>query len=175
MNAQFGNASLPTTSSSPCLPHLTLERLARPPSPLPPRAHPRPSITMMNVPLVPNRRRSMSDPFWAALQPPQNESPADRDRRLFAELEAKRVSDGIDEMLRQERKELRMKQEVKILLLGQSESGKSTTLKREYLLSHFRCPSIVWPAPPSSRSVGPRHVCAESGERICIGEKYFLC
>ncbi|KAG8219356.1 guanine nucleotide binding protein, alpha subunit [Butyriboletus roseoflavus] len=75
----------------------------------------------------------MSDPFWAALQPPPNESPADRDRRLFAEFEAKRVSDGIDEMLRQERKELRMKQEVKILLLGQSESGKSTTLKREIL------------------------------------------
>ena len=75
----------------------------------------------------------MSDPFWAALQPPPNESPADRDRRLFAELEAKRVSDGIDEMLRQERKEQRMKQEIKVLLLGQSESGKSTTLKREYL------------------------------------------
>lgn len=89
----------------------------------------------MNIPLVPNRRRSMSDPkFWAALQPPQNESPADRDRRLFAELEAKRVSDGIDEMLRQEKKEKRMKQEVKILLLGQSESGKSTTLKREYIM-----------------------------------------
>lgn len=87
----------------------------------------------MNVPLVPNRRRSMSDPFWAVLQPPPNESPADRDRRLVAEFEAKRVSDGIDEMLRQERKEKRMKQEIKILLLGQSESGKSTTLKREYL------------------------------------------
>ncbi|KAH0837885.1 hypothetical protein J3R83DRAFT_6113 [Lanmaoa asiatica] len=101
---------------------------------------------MMDVPLVPNRRRSMSDPFWAALQPPPNESPADRDRRLFAELEAKRVSDGIDEMLRQERKELRTKQEVKILLLGQSESGKSTTLKRKYLpywlLLHFRCTSL---------------------------------
>lgn len=87
----------------------------------------------MSIPLVPNRRRSASDPFWAALQPPENESPADRDRRLFEELEAKRVSDGIDDMLRQERKELRMKQEIKILLLGQSESGKSTTLKREYL------------------------------------------
>lgn len=98
----------------------------------------------------------MSDPFWAVLQPPPNESPADRDRRLYAELEAKRVSDGIDEMLRQERKELRTKQEVKILLLGQSESGKSTTLKREYLpsqlLSHFRCTSIVWFAPCSDSS-----------------------
>jgi len=63
--------------------------------------------------------------------PPPNESPADRERRLAAESEAKRVSDGIDEMLRAEKKEKRAKPEIKILLLGQSESGKSTTLKRE--------------------------------------------
>ena len=117
----------------------------------------------------------MSDPFWAALQPPPNESPADRDRRLFAEFEAKRISDGIDEMLGQERKERRMKQEIKILLLGQSESGKSTTLKREYLPCLVLGTSAV---PPlftlslvsilSSPSISFRthlRVCAESGER----------
>ncbi|KAG6380721.1 G-alpha-domain-containing protein [Boletus reticuloceps] len=119
---------------------------------------------MMNIPLVPNRRRSESDPFWAALQPPANESLADRDRRLFAELEAKRVSDGIDEMLRQEKKERRMKQEIKILLLGQSESGKSTTLKREYspLLSFFLTsavpPSCYMPlAPTPSSAANPEN------------------
>ena len=89
---------------------------------------------MVLLPLEPNRRRSLSDPLSAVLQPPQNETPADRVRRLDAEFEAKRVSDSIDEMLKSEKKEKRMKPEVKILLLGQSESGKSTTLKRESLL-----------------------------------------
>ena len=83
------------------------------------------------IPLEPNRRRSLSDPLSAVLQPPQNETPADRVRRLDAELEAKRVSDSIDEMLKMEKRDMRTKPEVKILLLGQSESGKSTTLKRE--------------------------------------------
>jgi len=89
----------------------------------------------MARPLEPNRRRSLSDPFAAALMPPPNESLADRERRLAAESEAKRVSDGIDEMLRAEKKEKKARLEIKILLLGQSESGKSTTLKRES--SHF--------------------------------------
>jgi guanine nucleotide-binding protein subunit alpha len=63
--------------------------------------------------------------------PPPNESAADRERRLEAESEAKRVSDVIDEMLRAEKKEKKTKPEIKVLILGQSESGKSTTLKRE--------------------------------------------
>ena len=92
----------------------------------------------MMMPLEPNRRQSLPDPLSAVLQPPQNETPADRDRRLFAELEAKRVSDNIDEMLKAEKKEKRMKPEVKVLLLGQSESGKSTTLKRESLVLFLR-------------------------------------
>ena len=79
------------------------------------------------------RRRSLSDPLAAALRPPENESPEERQRRLHAEEEAKRVSDNIDDMIRAEKKEKRVKQEVKVLLLGQSESGKSTTLKRESL------------------------------------------
>lgn len=88
------------------------------------------------------RRRSLSDPLAAALLPPPNESQEQRDSRLRAENEAKKVSDGIDEMIRRdgiERKKSRA--EVNVLLLGQSESGKSTTLKREscpfYLSSTF--------------------------------------
>lgn len=69
------------------------------------------------------------DPLSRALQPPPDETPAERDERLRAEREAKRVSDEIDEQLRKERVVLKKKKPVRVLLLGQSESGKSTTLK----------------------------------------------
>jgi guanine nucleotide-binding protein alpha-1 subunit len=86
------------------------------------------------------RRRSLSDPLAAALLPPPNETSLERDRRLHAEFQAKQVSDGIDEMIRRERFERKKTKvgEVKVLLLGQSESGKSTTLKREFPFSSPR-------------------------------------
>jgi guanine nucleotide-binding protein subunit alpha len=80
-----------------------------------------------------SRRRSLSDPLAAALLPPPNESPVQREMRLKAETDAKKISEGIDEMIMQERYDRKKsKTEVKVLLLGQSESGKSTTLKREF-------------------------------------------
>ncbi len=84
------------------------------------------------------RRRTISDPLAAALQPPVDESPVARELRLKAEIDAKKVSDSIDDMIRQERNDRkRSKPEVSVLLLGQSESGKSTTLKRESSRRHF--------------------------------------
>lgn len=78
------------------------------------------------------RRRTTSDPLAAAMLPPPNESPVDRENRLKAEYDARKVSEHIDELIRQERKEKnKTRPEVNVLLLGQSESGKSTTLKRE--------------------------------------------
>ncbi|PSS02352.1 hypothetical protein PHLCEN_2v4045 [Hermanssonia centrifuga] len=76
------------------------------------------------------RRRSISDPLSAALLPPPNETPAEREGRLQAEQEAKMRSDNIDKMLRESERQKRKRKVVKVLLLGQSESGKSTTLKR---------------------------------------------
>ena len=85
-----------------------------------------------------NRRHSTVDPFDAILRPPSDETPAQREMRILAEQQAKQVSDAIDEQLRVERAELkRNRPDVKILLLGQSESGKSTTLKRRCLPSYF--------------------------------------
>ncbi|KAL0952601.1 hypothetical protein HGRIS_006856 [Hohenbuehelia grisea] len=70
------------------------------------------------------------DPLTLALAPPPNESATDRTAREAAEAEAKRISDEIDEQIRKEREgRKRKKRPVKVLLLGQSESGKTATLK----------------------------------------------
>ncbi|KAK7045421.1 hypothetical protein VNI00_007674 [Paramarasmius palmivorus] len=70
------------------------------------------------------------DPLTLAIAPPPNESPEERQVREEAEAEAQRVSDEIDEQIRKEREnEKKKKKPVKLLLLGQSESGKTATLK----------------------------------------------
>jgi hypothetical protein len=69
-------------------------------------------------------RSSDHDPLAAAIAPPKNESPAARAARLRAEAEARRVSDEIDEQLKLDRVARRRQRPcVKVLLLGQSESG----------------------------------------------------
>ena len=60
------------------------------------------------------------DPLTRALAPPPNETDEQRQIRLAAEAEAKRVSDAIDEELqRQAKAEKRGPKLVKILLLGE--------------------------------------------------------
>jgi hypothetical protein len=57
------------------------------------------------------------------MAPPPDETPEQRARRLADEEEARRVSYEIDESLKRERSVQRKKKVVKLLLLGQSESG----------------------------------------------------
>ncbi|KAI0342325.1 G-alpha-domain-containing protein [Trametopsis cervina] len=90
------------------------------------------------------------DPLSRVFAPPPNESPADREARIKAEQEAKRISDAIDEEIReQQRAEKKGQRPIKVLLLGQSESGKSTTLKNFQLLHSqkaFRAERASWRA-----------------------------
>lgn len=71
-------------------------------------------------------RLSSDDPLAFIIAPPPNESPEAKEARERTEADARRVSDSIDEQLRQERIALKKKKKpVKVLLLGQSESGMS--------------------------------------------------
>ncbi|KAI6158112.1 guanine nucleotide binding protein, alpha subunit [Pisolithus tinctorius] len=71
-----------------------------------------------------------SDPLAVVTAPPPNETSDQKAAREEREAESRRISDQIDEELRLHKADLKKhEQMVKILLLGQSESGKSTTLK----------------------------------------------
>jgi hypothetical protein len=54
----------------------------------------------------------VSDPLTAAPQPPPDEAPAARKAWLASECEAKKVSDGIDEQLGQEKEARKAKLKV---------------------------------------------------------------
>jgi hypothetical protein len=81
------------------------------------------------------------DPLDDVLRPPLDETNEERSIRLRTEEKAKRVSDAIDVALRQERQAARKKDVVRLLLLGQSESGAlllSLTLSHTAHLPDYR-------------------------------------
>lgn len=67
------------------------------------------------------KRALDEDPLARAIAPPPNETSAERELRIAAELEAKRVSDAIDEELNRQRvADKKYPKPVKLLLLGAS-------------------------------------------------------
>ena len=92
--------------------------------------------------------RDPPDPLDAALRPPIDETPEEKIVRLAQEAEARRVSHQIDEDIKRERTFRKKRQVVKLLLLGQSESGES----RFALL-----PSPLSRPAPRLRTPRPKH------------------
>ncbi|KAF8070364.1 guanine nucleotide binding protein, alpha subunit [Lyophyllum atratum] len=71
-----------------------------------------------------------SDPLTLAMAPPPNEKPEERLAREIREERAREVSKRIDAELKLAKAAMKKKQStVKVLILGQSLSGKSTTIK----------------------------------------------
>jgi guanine nucleotide-binding protein subunit alpha len=90
------------------------------------------------------------DPLARITAPPVNETPEQRRTREREEANAKKVSEQIDETLRAEREEgkAKRKNRLKVLLLGQSESGAFNRFK----LSKFPRSSLSGVRPFASRS-----------------------
>lgn len=87
------------------------------------------------------------DPLDEVLRPPINETEEDRVIRQAQEAEARRVSQAIDDSIRAEKQAQKKKGIVRLLLLGQSESGKSTTLRhfqKLYTPTAFHEERILW-------------------------------
>lgn len=72
---------------------------------------------------MPGREHPDHDPLDAVLRPPIDETPEEKACRLAQEEGARRISQAIDESIRQERIQRKKMKVVRLLLLGQSESG----------------------------------------------------
>lgn len=65
--------------------------------------------------------KKQDDPLTAALAPPENESPAEREQRLKFELDAKRRSDAIDDEIDKQRSaDKKAPKPIQVLLLGEN-------------------------------------------------------
>ncbi|KAI0047704.1 G-alpha-domain-containing protein [Auriscalpium vulgare] len=90
------------------------------------------------------------DSQWPPVEPLANETEAQRADRLERERKAKAVSDEIDHAIELEKHERRKRRvDVKIILLGQAESGKSTILRNfqlKFTPASFHAEAAAWRA-----------------------------
>ena len=67
-----------------------------------------------------------SDPFYDFMKPPEDETETQKSARLSREAEEQRRNDAIEDQIKEDRARIQQEGEIlKVLLLGQSESGKS--------------------------------------------------
>ncbi|KAG5650297.1 hypothetical protein H0H81_012716 [Sphagnurus paluster] len=84
------------------------------------------------------------DPFAIFTLPPPNETPEQRSAREHREAEEKRVSDRIDEEIKAEKAALKkQKGVVRVLLLGQSESGACPVFGPSSVLAEFHYDCVL--------------------------------
>jgi hypothetical protein len=87
-----------------------------------------------------------TDPLSQVLEPPVNETSEQRAVRQAKEKEARWVSDRIDEQIKSEKQaNSRSKTSMKVLVLGQAESGAPSSLIYPLLLptrQHDTCPVL---------------------------------
>jgi hypothetical protein len=93
------------------------------------------------------------DPFAQITAPPADETPEQRRIRERREEEERKISEQIDEALKLEREEVRVKRRnrLKVLLLGQSESGERFVFVSRWCLSS---PSVLLVAAVSIVDLG---------------------
>lgn len=79
-----------------------------------------------------------TDPFYEFMRPPLDETPAQKTARQKREIDAQRVNDAIEEDIQRERVVAARKDKkvIKVLLLGQAESGEWPPLSPVCPLSH---------------------------------------
>ncbi|KAF8546920.1 G-protein alpha subunit [Imleria badia] len=89
-----------------------------------------------------------TDSWSAIFAPPQNETLAEKHVRIAQQQEAARISKDIDDAIEKSRKQFeKRKRAIKVLLLGQAESGKSTMLRNFQLAfcpTYFHREIPIW-------------------------------
>ena len=123
------SAQSPTQDATPLDPSSHSKKSSRNLKDIRPRTRPQPQVDIPppETPWTPARSATSSpNPFIHGIPPREDESSHERALREQEEVRAKAISDAIDEQIKQDKVAFgRYQRAIKLLLLGQSESGQS--------------------------------------------------